>query len=235
MVKDNAIELFLDDLASRKPTPSGGSAAAVMGAMGAALVSMVCNLTIGKMQYREYEQDLKSVLTKAEALRRDLTKMIEEDVHSFDEVMRAYGMPRLTKDETRTRAEAIQTALKMATLVPMRCCRACREVITIGSVVAEKGNRNVVSDAGVAALAAYAALRSAALNVFTNARAITDRIFAEEQLAELEQLLSLADRKPAGRWKENEIDARAAAIPCKSGSMKSNYSSRLPTPAGSAA
>jgi methenyltetrahydrofolate cyclohydrolase len=192
MVKDNAIELFLDDLASRKPTPSGGSAAAVMGAMGAALVSMVCNLTIGKMQYREYEQDLKSVLTKAEALRRDLTKMIEQDVHSFDEVMRAYGMPRLTKDETRTRAEAIQTALKMATLVPMRCCRACREVITIGSVVAEKGNRNVVSDAGVAALAAYAALRSAALNVFTNARAITDRIFAEEQLAELEQLLSEA-------------------------------------------
>jgi methenyltetrahydrofolate cyclohydrolase len=192
MVKDNAIELFLDDLASRKPTPSGGSAAAVMGAMGAALVSMVCNLTIRKMQYREYEQDLKSVLTKAEALRRDLTKMIEEDVHSFDEVMRAYGMPRLTKDETRTRAEAIQTALKMATLVPMRCCRACREVITIGSVVAEKGNRNVVSDAGVAALAAYAALRSAALNVFTNARAITDRIFAEEQLAELERLLSEA-------------------------------------------
>jgi methenyltetrahydrofolate cyclohydrolase len=192
MVKDNAIELFLDDLASRKPTPSGGSAAAVMGAMGAALVSMVCNLTIGKMQYRDFEEELKSVLTKAEALRRDLTKMIEEDVQAFDEVMRAYGMPRLTKDETTTRAEAIQTALKTATLVPMRCCRACREVITIGSVVAEKGNRNVVSDAGVAALAAYAGLRSAALNVFSNARAIMDRTFAEEQLAELEQLLSEA-------------------------------------------
>jgi formiminotetrahydrofolate cyclodeaminase len=101
-------------------------------------------------------------------------------------------MPRLTKDETATRAQAIQTALKMATLVPMRCCRACREVITLGSVVAEKGNRNVISDAGVAAVAAYAALRSAALNVFTNARAITDRIFAEDQLAELEQLLSQA-------------------------------------------
>jgi methenyltetrahydrofolate cyclohydrolase len=192
MVKDNAIELFLDDLASRKPTPSGGSAAAVMGAMGAALVSMVCNLTIGKTQYRDFEEELKSVLTKAEELRRDLTKMIEEDVQAFDAVMRAYGMPRLTKDETATRAQAIQTALKTATLVPMRCCRACREVITLGTVVAEKGNRNVVSDAGVAALAAYAALRSAALNVFTNARAITDRIFAEEQLAELEQLLSEA-------------------------------------------
>jgi formiminotetrahydrofolate cyclodeaminase len=192
MVKDNNIELFLDDLASRKPTPSGGSAAAVMGAMGAALVSMVCNLTIGKTQYRDFEEEFKSFLTKAEELRRDLTKMIEEDVQAFDAVMRAYGMPRLTKDETATRAQAIQTALKTATLVPMRCCRACREVITLGSVVAEKGNRNVISDAGVAAVAAYAALRSAALNVFTNARAITDRIFAEDQLAELEQLLSQA-------------------------------------------
>ena len=192
MVKDNSIELFLDDLASQKGTPGGGSAAAVIGAMGAALVSMVCNLTIGRTQYRDFEEEFKSVLTKAEELRRDLTKMIEEDVQAFDAVMRAYGMPRLTKDETATRAQAIQTALKTATLVPMRCCRACREVITLGSVVAEKGNRNVISDAGVAAVAAYAALRSAALNVFTNARAITDRIFAEEQLAELEQLLSQA-------------------------------------------
>jgi methenyltetrahydrofolate cyclohydrolase len=190
--KDNSIELFLDDLASRKPTPSGGSAAALMGAMGAALVSMVCNLTIGKTHYRDFEEELKPVLTKAEELRRDLTKMIEEDVQAFDSVMRAYGMPRLTKDETATRAQLIQTALKTATLVPMRCCRACREVITLGSVVAEKGNRNVVSDAGVAAVAAYAALRSSALNVLINARLITDRIFAEEQLAELGQLLSEA-------------------------------------------
>jgi formiminotetrahydrofolate cyclodeaminase len=192
MVKDNGIELFLNGLASQKATPSGGSAAAVMGAMGAALVSMVCNLTIGKTQYRDFEEELESVLTKAEELRRDLTKMIVEDVQAFDAVMRAYGMPRLTKDETATRAQAIQTALKTATLVPMRCCRACREVITLGTVVAEKGNRNVVSDAGVAVVAGYAALRSAALNVFTNARAIMDRTFAEEQLAELEQLLSEA-------------------------------------------
>ena len=88
-------------------------------------------------------------------------------MQAFDAVIRAYGMPRLTKDETATRAQAIQTALKTATLVPMRCCRACREVIAIGSVAAEKGNPNVVSDAGVVALAAYAGLRSAALNVFS--------------------------------------------------------------------
>ena len=193
MVKDTSLELFLDDLASRKPTPSGGSAAAVMGAMGAALVSMVCNLTIGRTQYRDFEEELKSVLTKAEELRRDLIKMIEEDMQAFDGVMRAYRMPRLTKDETATRAQVIQTALKTATLVPMRCCRACGEVIILGRVVGDKGNRNVVSDAGVATVAAYAALRSAALNVFTNAKVITDRIFAEKQLVELEQLLSEAD------------------------------------------
>ena len=192
MLKDTSIELFLDDLASRNPTPSGGSAAAVMGAMGAALVSMVCNLTIGRTQYRDFEEELKSVLTKAEELRRDLIKMIEEDMQAFDGVMRAYRMPRLTKDETATRAQVIQTALKTATLVPMRCCRACGEVIILGRVVGDKGNRNVVSDAGVATVAAYAALRSAALNVFTNAKVITDRIFAEKQLVELEQLLSEA-------------------------------------------
>jgi formiminotetrahydrofolate cyclodeaminase len=124
---------------------------------------MVCNLTIGKAQYRDFEEELKSVLTKAEELRRELTKIIEEDIEAFDAVMRAYGMPRLTKDEPTTRAQAIQAALKKATSVPMRCCRACREVITIGGVVAEKGNRNVVSDAGVAAQAAYAALRSSAI------------------------------------------------------------------------
>jgi hypothetical protein len=110
-----------------KSDASGGSAAAVMGAMGEALVSMVCNLTIGKTQYRDFEEELKSVLRKAENLRRDLTEMIEEDVRAFDAVMRAYAMPRLTKEETATRAHAIQTALQTATLVPMRCCRACRE------------------------------------------------------------------------------------------------------------
>jgi methenyltetrahydrofolate cyclohydrolase len=190
MVKDNTIGVFLEDLASQKGTPGGGSAAALIGAIAAALVSMVCNLTIGKAQYRDFEEELKSVLTKAEELRGELTKLIEDDIEAFDAVMRAYGMPRLTQDESTTRAQAIQAALKKATLVPMRCCRACREVITIGGVVAEKGNRNVVSDAGVAAVAAYAALQSAALNVFTNAKATTDRVFAEAQLAELEQLLS---------------------------------------------
>jgi formiminotetrahydrofolate cyclodeaminase len=104
MVKDNGIELFLDDLASQKGTPGGGSAAAVIGAMGAALVSMVCSLTIGKTQYRDFEEELKSVLTKAEVLRRDLTKMIEEDVQAFDAVSRMVNQLTFGRDGIRSLA-----------------------------------------------------------------------------------------------------------------------------------
>jgi formiminotetrahydrofolate cyclodeaminase len=157
MIKQSSIEVFLDELASRKSTPGGGSAAAVIGAMSAALLSMVCNLTIGKANYRDVEVELRSVLTRAEDLRRELTDMIEDDVRAFNAVMEAYGMPRRTEDEAASRTKAIQQALRAATAVPLRCGRACRELIDLSVVVAKKGNRNVVSDAGAAVLAANAA------------------------------------------------------------------------------
>ena len=92
--KDTAVEPFLDALASSGATPGGGSAAAIIGAMGAALVSMVCNLTIGKKKYADVEAEMKTVLGKAEALRHKLTGMIEDDVKAFDAVMGAYGLPK---------------------------------------------------------------------------------------------------------------------------------------------
>lgn len=191
--KNTAIEPFLDALASSKATPGGGSAAAIIGAMGAALVSMVCNLTIGKKKYADVEGEMKEVLHKAEALRHKLTGMIEDDVKAFDQVMAAYGMAKETDAEKATRDKAIQAALKQATEVPLRCCHAAREVIDLAAIASEKGNLNVISDAGVGVLAAYAALRSAALNVFTNAKIITDKAFAEAKVKELEQLLSRAE------------------------------------------
>lgn len=191
--KETAIEPFLDALASSKATPGGGSAAAIIGAMGAALVSMVCNLTIGKKKYANVEGEMKEVLHKAEALRHKLTGMIEDDVKAFDQVMAAYGMPRETDAEKAARDKSIQAALKQATEVPLRCCRAAREVIDLAAIASDKGNLNVISDAGVGVLAAYAALRSAALNVFTNARMITDKTFAEAKLKELNELLAGAE------------------------------------------
>ena len=191
--KDTAVEPFLDALASQAATPGGGSAAAIMGAMGAALVSMVCNLTIGKKKYAEVEGEMKDVLAKSEALREKLTGMIEDDVKAFDAVMAAYGMAKETDADKAAREKAIQAALKWATEVPLRCCHAAREVIDLAAIASDKGNLNVISDAGVAVLAAYAALRSAALNVFTNARMITDKTFAEAKLKELHTLLAGAE------------------------------------------
>jgi methenyltetrahydrofolate cyclohydrolase len=191
--KDTAVEPFLDALASQAATPGGGSAAAIIGAMGAALVSMVCNLTIGKKKYAEVEAEMKDVLARSEALRLKLTGMIEDDVTAFDAVMAAYGMAKESDADRAAREKAIQAALKQATEVPLRCCHAAREVIDLAAIASDKGNLNVISDAGVAVLAAYAALRSAALNVFTNARMITDKVFAEAKLKELHALLAGAE------------------------------------------
>jgi len=192
-IKDIAVEPFLEALASRSATPGGGSAAAIIGAMGASLVSMVCNLTIGKKKYAEVEDEMKDILAKAEALRVKLTAMIEDDVKAFDAVMGAYGMAKETDAEKEVREKAIQAALKQATEVPLRCCQAAREVIDLAATASDKGNLNVISDAGVSVLAAYAALRSAALNVFINTRMITDKPFAEAKLKELEALLAGAE------------------------------------------
>ena len=191
--KDTAVEPFLEALASRDATPGGGSAAAIIGAMGASLVSMVCNLTIGKKKYAEVEDEMKDILAKADSLRVKLIGMIEDDAKAFDAVMGAYGMAKETDQQKAARNQAIQAALKLATDVPLACARAAREVIDLAAIAADKGNRNVISDAGVGVLAAYAALRSAALNVFTNARMITDKTFAEAKLKELNGLLAGAE------------------------------------------
>ncbi|MEA1832288.1 cyclodeaminase/cyclohydrolase family protein [Methylobacterium durans] len=192
MAENETISKFLDGLASSAPTPGGGGAAAISGAMGAALVSMVCNLTIGKKKYVEVEAELKEVLAKSEALRATLTGMIADDVEAFDAVMAAYGLPKNTDAEKAARSETIQAALKTATDVPLACCRVCREVIDLAAITADKGNLNVISDAGVAVLSAYAGLRSAALNVYVNAKGLDDRAFADERLKELEGLLAEA-------------------------------------------
>jgi formiminotetrahydrofolate cyclodeaminase len=192
MTQQSTIAAFLDDLASERPTPGGGGAAAVSGAIGAALVSMVCNLTIGKKNYEAVSEELKAVLADAETLRAELTGAIEEDVIAFNSVMGAYGLPRGTDEDKAKRAEAIQHALRAATLAPLRVCEACFEVIQLSRVAADKGNLNVISDAGVAVLAANAGLRSSALNVYINAKGIKDRDFADKHVADVNALLAKA-------------------------------------------
>lgn len=192
-IKDNSLQNYLDTLASKSATPGGGSAAALMGAQAAALTSMVCNLTIGKPKYAEVETEMLALLEKSETLREELTGMIKADVDVFNRLMATYGLPKKTDDEKVARSAAIQTVLKDATDVPLICAKACAEVITLSRIAAEKGSSAVISDAGVAVMSGYAALKSAALNVYINAASLKDREFAEAKLAELNVILNGAE------------------------------------------
>jgi len=192
MIIEQPVTQFLDELASSAATPGGGSGAAIMGALGAALVSMVCNLTIGKKNYAEVEGEMREVLAGAEALRARLADMVAEDIAAFNGLMAAYGLPKQTDDEKAARGAAIQHALRAATEAPLACARACADVIKLSMRAAEVGNRNVISDAGVGALAAQAALRSAALNVDINVPSLQDQVFAKACRDEMDALLASA-------------------------------------------
>jgi len=194
MIKDKPIQEFLDELASKASTPGGGSAAAIMGAMGAALISMVGNFTVGKKGYEDVENEAREILEKSEDMRSRMTDMIETDINVFNRVMGAYGMPKDTDEEKAARTEEIQAALKEATDVPLECAKLAREVIELSKPIAEKGNKNVISDAGVAVMAGQAALRSAALNVYINIGGIKDKEFAEDRRKQLEDALAGMDK-----------------------------------------
>ena len=189
-ITETSIDDFLAHLASKDPTPGGGSAAAIMGAMGAALISMVCNVSFGKKGYEAAEPELREVCAQSEALRKRLTGMVAEDVSAFGELMAAYKLPKETDEEKQRRSQAIQASLKRATEVPLACARDCAEVIQLSRRAAENGYLGVISDAGVGVSAAYAAARSAALNVYINVPTLKDRAFAERALAELDAIMT---------------------------------------------
>jgi formiminotetrahydrofolate cyclodeaminase len=195
MITQQPLETFLDNLASAAPTPGGGSAAAVIGAMGAALLSMVCNVTLGKKGQEPVAADMQAVRDQSERLRARLTAMVADDVAAFDGLMAAYRLPKASEEEKLRRAEAIQSTLRAATETPLACARACAEVVALSRRAAEKGYSGVVSDAGVGVLAANSALRSAALNVYINAPSLTDRDYAQTAVAEIEKLLAESARE----------------------------------------
>ncbi len=195
MITQNTLEEFLGALASRAPTPGGGSAAALIGAMGAGLISMVCNVTLGKKGMEEVASEMRAVCTESEALRLRLTAMIAEDIAAFDGLMAAYRLPKSNDAEKAQRGAAIQNSLIGATNTPLRCARACADVIKLSRRAAQHGFSGVISDAGVGVLAAQTALRSAALNVEINAPLLEDRAFAAEASNELQGLLEFCGRE----------------------------------------
>jgi formiminotetrahydrofolate cyclodeaminase len=191
-----SLEDFLGELASDSPTPGGGSVAALCGALGSALDSMVANLTIGKKKYADVEAEMKQNLADTESLRVELTQMIEEDAAAFDRVMMALRMPKDTDEQKVARKDSLQQALVDAATIPMAVMEMCVSVIRLSLPVAEKGNANAVSDAGVAALVARAGAHAARLNVLINLGGITaeaHRPFVERAREGMVELLEEAD------------------------------------------
>ncbi|MHB9032426.1 MAG: cyclodeaminase/cyclohydrolase family protein [Anaerolineae bacterium] len=175
MYTDNTINTFLDALASAEPVPGGGSTAALAGSLAAALVSMVCNLTLGKEDYASAQEQMETIRHQAEALRYELARLVDADMAVYGTVMAAYKLPRKGDEQKKVRQAAIQAALVEAAEVPLQIADRCAKVLKLALPAAEIGNRWAISDAAAGALLAEASLRAALLNVYVNIASITDQ------------------------------------------------------------
>lgn len=189
MLTSLRITEFLDETASNSPAPGGGSVSALAAALGAALTTMVCRLTIGKKKYADVQAKMESILKQSEELRSQFTAIIDEDTDAFNNVMAAFALPKDTDQQKTIRGTAIQEATKAATLVPLKLLELCAEAVKLVKVVAEKGNQNSLSDAGVAVWMLHAGGEGAALNVNINLAGLQDLVFKEHIQKQMQQCL----------------------------------------------
>ena len=185
------IEAFSAALASKAPTPGGGGAAAVMGALGVSLGAMVGSLTLGKKKYRDVEEEIQALMEQAEALRMRLLSFADADEEAFLPLAAAYSIPK----EDPSRKEVMEAALKTASETPLALMHACCEGLTMVSEFAKKGSALAVSDAGCGAACLKAALQSASFNVYINIDAMEDKDAAEAFRREADELLLEYEKK----------------------------------------
>lgn len=189
---------FLDELASGAPTPGGGAVAALSAAMAAGLLTMVCDLTIGKKGYAEFEDEARGLRERAEALRAELQILAQADVDVFDHLSAAYKLPRTTDADAASRRAAIQKVTRQATEIPLRVARATTALLPLCAPLARHGNRNAVSDVGVAVLLIQAAVPAALLNVEINLAVLEDQMFVRQTRAQIEDLTVGLDEETTG-------------------------------------
>lgn len=190
---DGSLRGYLDSLASSSPTPGGGSAAALAGALAAALVSMVANLTISSPRWEDAHPAAKVLLARSSALVEELQDLVETDAAAFESVSKAMKLPKESNEEKQVRSEELQKALHWAMAVPLDVARRADTVAQLALEAAEIGNVNVISDAGAAALLAQAAVKTARLNVAINAASISDKEAGAVALAEMDEITARTD------------------------------------------
>ena len=196
MYLDGSIRSYLDDLAAKRPTPGGGSAAALVGATGAGLLSMVANFS--------KEEVIKKILQKTEDLRRELAELVDRDVAVYQKVSAAYKLPKEKPTQKRRRSKAIQDALKEASTVPLEVCKLCHEAIKLCGELVEKGNVSLISDVGVGACLLESAFQSALLNVEINLKGLKDEKLIVETRKILEPLIGEVHAYKETAWERTK-------------------------------
>ena len=182
------LRVYLDDAASKKPAPGGGSVSACAGALGAALVGMVCNLTRGREKFADVETEIVTLVEASEAARARLEQLLQEDTTAYSGVIAAYKMPKETEEEQAARTAGIQAGLIVAADVPLEICRVAVEVCRLAKVAAGIGNPQAVTDAGIGAILGEAAVVGAALNVKINLGSIKDEAYVAKAAAEIHEI-----------------------------------------------
>ena len=193
LLADLSVRDFAQETSRESPAPGGGTIAAYMGALGAALGTMVANLSSHKAGWDDRCREFAVWADKGQMLISELLHLVDEDTEAFNRIMAAFGMPKKTEEEKALRSKAIQDATLYAAQVPLRTMKASFAAFEICRAMAETGNPNSVSDAGVGALAARAAVLGAGLNVKINASSLKDRAVADALVNEAEQLMTKAD------------------------------------------
>ena len=188
---------FAEETASESPAPGGGSISAYMGALAAALGTMVANLSSHKAGWDDKWEYFSNWADNGMAVMNELLYLVDEDTAAFNKIMDVFGMPKSTDEEKAARAEAMEVATLYATQVPLRTMKAAYKAFDVVRAMAEEGNPNSVSDAGVGALAARSAVMGACLNVKINAAGLKDRAVAEALVKEAEEIQALAQKAEA--------------------------------------
>ena len=194
---DLTVKGFADETSRESPAPGGGTIAAYMGALGAALGTMVANLSSHKPGWDVRWEEFSNWADKGQKIQTELMALVDEDTEAFNRIMSAFGMPKGTDEEKALRSAAIQDATLYATQVPLHTMKASYNVFELCRTMAEEGNPNSVSDAGVGALAARAAVLGAGLNVKINAAGLKDRATADKLVAEANELIAKANSEEA--------------------------------------
>lgn len=179
-VYTRVINDFLADACSSSHTPGGGNVSAVVGTLGASMVAMVANLTLGKKGYEDYQDDTKDILEKVMSGIEKLKELTLKDMEAFDDYMKCFRMPKETDEEKKARTDAIQAAAKNATLVPLNICKILVELMGQANRLSRFGNKMAISDVGVGAYVCEAAMRACMLSVDINLPSIKDQAFVED-------------------------------------------------------